>query len=312
MNPRYDDVMLGSIELFCLAAQMESFKRAAAAARVSPPAVSRSVKRLEERMGVRLFERSTRQVKLTDAGRSYLQECRQALDQLAEAAARLSGHQSEPAGVVRITMPTGWAHFQILPLLPDFQQRYPQVQVHIELNNSNADLVAQGFDLAIRGRQLRDSGLVARPLRDAALIVVASPAYLGKHGMPQAPADLAQHNCITAELPSTGQAMPWVFRVNGVDHERAVHGTFRCSGDLLGMLTLARNGAGLAQVYRMFVEESLRSGELVEVLPDFAGCTRPFSLVYPQARHIPLRVRVFVDFLLEHIRPGQEGAPPFG
>ncbi len=297
MNRQFEDVTLGSIELFCLSAELESFTAAAAAAGITPAAVSRAVARLEERLHVRLFARTTRKIRLTDGGRAYFTQCRQALNQLTEAERELTGTQAEPAGVLRISAPTPLGHYRLLPLLPAFRARYPMVNVDVQLSNHNVDFTAEGFDLAIRGRTPPDSGMVARKLMDAPLLVVAAPAYLKRAGKPRTLDDLARHECIQFELPSSGQAVPWSFLRDGDEVELATQGGFRCSGDLLATLTLARAGAGVLNTYRFLVEDDLKRGSLVEILQPYAGRSRPFSLLYPQNRHMPLRVRVFIDYL---------------
>ena len=162
MQRQFDDLQLGSIELFCLAAEAGSFTAAALVAGVTPAAVSRSVSRMEERLGVRLFARTTRSVKLTDSGRRYYEECRQALAQLVEAQREVMGQQQVPSGTLRISIPTTYAHHRILPLLPEFRARYPAVKVESHISNRNIDFVGEGYDMAIRVRAIPDSGLIAR------------------------------------------------------------------------------------------------------------------------------------------------------
>lgn len=305
MARQFDDLKLGSIELFCLTAQWQSFTAAAQAAGLTAAAVSRSVARMEARLGVRLFQRTTRQVRLTDAGKRYYEQCRQALGQLTEAERELSGQQQTPAGLVRFSLPTSYGHCRILPLLPAFAQAYPDVELELQLSNRNVDFTEEGFDLAVRGRTPPDSGMVARKLEDAALVVVASPDYLHRHGTPHETADLAAHECIQFVLPSSGQAVPWILRdPAGRDVEVPTQGRLRCADDILGPVTLARAGAGLLQTYRFIVEADLHSGALQEVLPAHAGASRPFSLLYPAHRHMPLRVRVLVDFIVQRIAAG--------
>ncbi|HCT40874.1 MAG TPA: LysR family transcriptional regulator [Moraxellaceae bacterium] len=299
MQRQFDDMQLGSIELFCQAAELGSFTAAATASGVTPAAVSRSIARLEARLGVRLFVRTTRQIRLTDAGRSYFEQCRSALAQLAEAERAVTGQQALPAGRLRISLPTTYGHYHVLPVLADFRARYPLVQVEVHLGNRNIDFAEEGFDLAVRMRAPADSSLIARKLGDAALVVVASPVYLARAGTPRTLADLARHECIQFELPSSGRCIPWLFRQDGKEIEVMTHGGYCCSADVLGGVTLARGHAGLFQAYRYVVEGDLRHGRLVEVLPEYSGCSRPINLVYPHARHVPLRVRCFVDFLLE-------------
>ncbi|QKE64807.1 LysR family transcriptional regulator [Aquipseudomonas campi] len=302
MRRSFDEVQLGSIELFCLAAELGGFTAAAQVAGVTPAAVSRSVGRLEARLGVRLFVRTTRHIRLTEGGRGYFEQCRQALSQLIEAERQVSGQQLEAAGTLRISLPTTYGHHRVLPLLPAFRQRYPGVKVEVHLSNRNVDFVEEGYDLAIRVRAQPDSGLIARPLEEAALVVVATPAYLQQAGTPQGLDELAQHECIQFELPSSGRKISWLFNEQGREREIFTAGNYCCADDVLGGVTLASSGAGLFQTYRFIVERQLASGELVEVLQPFAGRSRPFTLLYPHGRHVPIRVRVFVEFLLQAAR----------
>ena len=305
MNRQFDDVMLGSIELFCLAAEQGSFTAAAATASVTPAAVSRSVSRLEERLGVRLFTRTTRQMRLTEAGRAYFEQCRQALNQLVEAEREITGLQTAPSGLLRISAPTTYGHYRLLPLLPTFRERFPDVKVEVNVSNRNIDFAEEGYDLAIRARASADSSLVSRHLEDTPLVVIASPDYLRRHGTPSTLDALQSHECIQFELPSSGRAIPWLFRREGQDIEVQTTGGYACSDDVTAGATLARHGAGVFQAYRFVVEEDLRAGRLVELLQDFGGRSRPHSLLYPHRRFVPLRVRAFVDYLL-----GQRSAQP--
>jgi len=303
MTREFGVTSLGGIELFCLAADLESFTAAAQQAALTPAAVSRAIGRLEERLQVRLFVRTTRRIRLTDAGRAYHQQCKQALGQLAEAERQLTGHQAQPAGVVRISAPTSFGHHRLLPLLPAFRARHPQVEVDVQLSNRNIDFTADGFDLAVRGRAQADSGLIARQLMDAELVVVATKAYLRQRGTPKSVDDLQKHDCIQFVLPRTGQHVPWRLRVDGVERDVPTQGGYSVSEDIVGVATLARAGAGLAQIYRFMVEKDLESGALVEVLRPLGGASRPFSLIYPANRHMPLRVRALADFLVTSLKP---------
>lgn len=301
----FDPVQLGSIELFCRAAEAGSFTAAAEAAGVTPAAVSRSVGRLEERLGVRLFVRTTRRIKLTDDGRAYYERCRHALHEIAEAELMVAGNQAAPSGLLRISVPTTYGHYRVLPRLPEFRRRYPGIEVEVNIANRQVDFVEEGYDLAIRLGEPPDSGLVARRLEDAALGVFAAPAYLARRGVPESLEALRQHDCIQFILPRTGRPMPWIFRDGGRDVDFAFDSRIRVSDDVLGCVTLARAGGGLFQIYRFIVEEQLARGELVEVLQAYGGRSRPFSILYPQNRHLSARVRAFVDFMLEK---GQEKA----
>jgi DNA-binding transcriptional LysR family regulator len=303
MKRDFEEMQLGSIELFCQAAELSSFTAAANVAGVTPAAVSRSIARLEERLGVRLFVRTTRQIRLTDGGRRYYEQCRQALLQLVEAEREVTGAQVAPAGALRISVPTPYGHYRLLPLLPQFRQLYPDVTVEVHVSNRNIDFSEESYDMAIRGRNPVDSTLIARKLEDAELVLVAAPSYLKRAGTPASLDELHRHDCIQFNLPSTGRKIPWPFRVDSKQVDVATSGGYTCVEDVLGIVTLARSGAGIVQTYRFIVARDLAEGGLVELLPKHGGTSRPFFLLYPHARHLSLRVRTFVDFLIEKLSP---------
>jgi DNA-binding transcriptional LysR family regulator len=304
MARRFDDLMLGSLELFCLAAEHESFTTAALAAGVNPAAVSRTIARLEDRLGVRLFVRTTRRIHLTDGGRAYFELCRQALGLLRDAESRITGEQQAPSGLLRISVASPYGHYRILPLLPRFRSRYPQVQFEVHLSNRNVDFTAEDYDLAIRGRTPPDSNLIARKLEDAELVLVAAPSYLARAGTPRSLDELSRHECLQFLLPSTGQTIPWLFRRDGEDVEVVTPASYCCVEDYLGPVTLVRLGAGLLQTYRYIVQDDLAQGRLQELLPEAGGRSRPFSIVYPAREHTALRVRALIDFLVEELSTG--------
>ncbi|WPU25108.1 LysR family transcriptional regulator [Cedecea neteri] len=301
MKRHFEEMQIGTLELFCQAAEQLSFSAAANVMGITPAAVSRSIARLEERLGVRLFVRTTRQIRLTESGERYFSQCQQALQQLREAEREVTGAQIEPAGVLRISLPTPYSHYRVLPLLPEFRQLYPRVSVQVHISNRNIDFADESYDIAIRGRSPADSSLIARKLEDAELITVASPAYLARAGIPKTLDDLNQHECIQFELPSTGRKVPWTFSIDGKDTDIFTSGGFTCAEDVLGIVTLARSGAGLIQTYRFILEQDVAEGTLIEVLPEYGGTSRPFILLYPHARHLSLRVRSLVDFLVQRL-----------
>ncbi len=204
-------------------------------------------------------------------------------------------------GNVSISVPTSYGHYFVLPLLPEFRRRYSDVTLHLDVSNRNIDFMADGFDLAIRGGEQRDSGLIARKLEVAPLVVVATPGYLERHGTPQTIESLAEHDCIQYLHPRTGQPIPWLFQVDGRDVEVKTKGGMACAGDILSAATLVRNGGGVLQTFRAAVETDLQQGTLKELLPDVSGGTRPFSIVYHSNRHMPLRMRVLIDFLIARL-----------
>jgi DNA-binding transcriptional LysR family regulator len=302
MTRSFDQVQLGSIEIFIKAAEAASFVGAANELGISPPAVSRSIARLEARLGVRLFARTTRQVKLTNDGRLYFEQCRQALRQIAETEDTLAGRHASPRGQLRLSVPTTYGHYRIVPLLPAFMRAYPDIQVEMNIANRNIDFVEEGYDLAIRLGELADNRLVARTLEDAMVGVYAAPSYLSERGTPRVIGDLERHDLIQFEMPNSGRPLQWIFRDKGKDIDFAFKSRVGFSEDVLGCINYARHGGGLFQTYDFITSQDVKAGALVEVMKRYRGRSRPFSIIYPQNRHLSPRVRVFVDFVLEAVR----------
>lgn len=300
-------MQLGSLELFCGAAELGSFAAAARAAGVTPAAVSRSIARLEERLGTRLFVRTTRSIRLTEAGQAYAERCRKALDELAEAERDIGGRHSAATGRIRISVPTTYGHHRLLPRMAAFRARHPGIRVDVHLSNRNIDFFEENFDLAIRVRAQPDSSLIVRKLEDAELVLVAAPIYLARAGTPKDVAALAEHECIQFELPSSGRLVPWLLHVGGKEVSIETKGSVSCADDVLGGVTLALGGVGIFQTNRFIVEDALAAGRLIEVLPETRGASRPFNLIYPHSRRLPARVKAFVDFLLEQRRSYARG-----
>lgn len=298
-----DPVQLGSIEQFCKAAELGSFTAAAEFLGLTPASVSRSIRRLEERLGVRLFFRSTRSVRLTPEGAIYHQECQRALEQISEAERLITGQQKVPSGLLRISVGTLYANYRLLPLIPEFTATYPQIELELSISNRLVDFVEEGYDLAVRLGVPRDSRLIAHKLEDASVGVFATPAYLARHGTPHTLADLEQHDCLQFILPSTGRPMPWIFRdEQGQDIDHHFRSRLRILDDALGTMSLGCAGGGLFQLYHFIAAPAVARGELVEILHPYAGRSRQFNLLYPQNRHLSARVRAFVEFVVGRVR----------
>lgn len=294
-----DSLSLGGIDIFCKAAELQGFTNAAQALGITPAAVSRSVGRLEQRLGAQLFVRTTRQVRLTEAGREFHEQCRHALAQIADAARAASGEKHGASGVVRVSVPTTYAYYRLLPVLPRFTAAYPDVKLDVDISGRNIDFVEEQFDVAIRLGAQPDSGLVVRRLELAEIGVFASPGYLARAGAPRSVEELADHDCIGFVMSGTGRLIPWFFCIDGVDVERSFAGSIRLRQDPLAMVRLAASGGGLCQTFDYIVADDVAQGRLVEVLAGFRGRPRPYSVLYPHSRHLPARVRAFVDFLIE-------------
>lgn len=296
-----DSMQLGSIEQFCKAAELGSFTAAAEFFGLTPAAVSRSISRLELRLGVRLFSRTTRSIKVTNEGQLFWTECQLALGQIAEAERAITGAQTVPSGLLRISVSTAYGTHRLLPLMPRFTDAYPQIDIELSISDKIIDFVEEGFDVAIRLGIQRDSRLVAYKLEDAALGVFATPGYLKKKGKPRAPADLEAHDCIQFVSPNTGRPMTWLFKDGEADIDYPVRSRMRVFNDALGCVAWVNAGGGLYQTYKFAAADAVRRGDLVEVLKKHGGRSRPFSILYPQNRHLSAKVRAFVDFLRSNL-----------
>ncbi len=295
MSRKFD--YLGDVEVFIAVVEHGSFTAGAVALSTTPSVLSRSVSRLEVRLGRQLLQRTTRRVSLTGAGRLYLEQARAAFTLLDEAGRDAQGQEGELTGRVRLSVPTTYGHYRLPPLLARFARQYPQVQVELNITNRNVDLVAEGFDLAIRLGQLPDSGLVARKLEDAALLLVASPDYLQRMGTPRTLEELQRHLCLPFVMPRTGRLAPWVFRDGGADVDWLPASSIKTSDDVLGVVSLAERGMGICQSYEFIVRERMQRGQLIEVLPQYRGRSRPFSVIYAPHRHQSAATRAMIDLL---------------
>jgi DNA-binding transcriptional LysR family regulator len=289
---------LGSIEQFCKAAETGNFTSAAESLGLTPAAVSRSISRLEQQLGVRLFLRTTRAVKLTPEGELYWKECRVALEQIAEAERAITGAQTVPSGSLRISVSAAYGTFRLLPLMPKFTALYPQIDIEVSISDKIIDFVEEGFDVAIRLGTPQDSRLVAFKLEDAMLGVFGTSAYLAKKGKPRSIEALDAHDCIQYISPNTGRPLQWLFTdEQGAPMEKPITSRMRVLNDALGAVAWVNAGGGLYQTYQFAVSDAVRRGDLIEVLQPYGGRSRPFSILYPQNRHLSARVRAFVEFL---------------
>jgi DNA-binding transcriptional LysR family regulator len=278
-----------------------SFAGAARRLNLTPAAVSKSLARLEEQLGVRLVQRSTRTARLTDEGARFVDKARDALRLLDEAVTEVSQTAHEPTGVVRISVGAAFGRMWVVPALPAIAQRFPRLTLEVELDNSRVDMVADGVDIAIRGGSVPDAGFVARRACKLPLVLVASPDYLARAGVPVTPADLDRHRCIQFRS-SNGSEAPWAFRVDG----RRAAFTPRpalVANDSDAVVELALAGGGVAQCGLYHTLPYLRAGRLRLLLADAHDPgAREFVLVYPHRQFLAPRVRVVIDALLAHFR----------
>ncbi len=290
---------LAGLAAFRSVARLGSFTRAADAAGVSPSAVSQGVRALEARLGVRLLHRSRRRVTLTEAGRAFLEQIDAPLDRIDIAMQQARAGSGQPSGLLRINLSRLAADLLVVPRLPDFLARYPDIQVELFTDDTLSDLVAGGFDAGIRLGQSLAQDVVARPIGGAQQrIVVGTPDYLRRHGVPAAPGDLAVHDCIRFRLPGSGRIEAWRFAEAGGAIDLDVHGRLIFADDRF-VREAARDGLGLSRQFMQSIAQDLAAGRLVEVLADYR-CAQPgFYLYFPARELMAPKLRVFVDFFCE-------------
>lgn len=296
MARRFD--YLADVEAFVTVVEKGTLSAGAVALGTTPSVLSRAISRLEARLGVQLLRRTTRRLNLTDAGALYLEQSRSAFALIDDVERRIQGQDGVLTGRVRLSVPTTYGHYRLPSLLARFALACPQVRVELSITNRNVDLVAEGYDLAIRLGQLPDSALVGRKLEDARLCLVAAPQYLVRAGTPQHIDDLAAHACLPFVMPSSGRVAPWLFRQHQEDREWLPVGDVQVTDDVLGSVSLALAGMGICQTYDFIVRERIERGELLEVLKAFAGRSRPFSVIYPPHRQLPAAARALIEFLV--------------
>ena len=289
---------LKQIESFVLVAAKGSLTAAAQTEGVAPAVVGRRIDALEERLGVKLLLRTTRRITLTHEGSAFLEDCQRILADMSNAEASVSAGGVKASGYLRITVPAGFGRRHVAPLVPGFLARHPDVNLSLNLSDRVVDIVNEGFDCAVRVGDMPDSSLVSVRLGDNRRLCVAAPAYLLRAGVPQTPAELARHECLTLSSEAS-QTRGWAFRVDGeVTHLRP-SGRIDCSdGQVLH--AWCRQGMGIAWRSSWEVEGDIAAGTLAPVLEAFAAPPNGIYAVIPQRKHLPLRVRLWIDFLKHH------------
>jgi DNA-binding transcriptional LysR family regulator len=289
---------LKQLESFVSVATRGSLTAAARAEGVAPAIMGRRLDALEERLGVKLLVRTTRRITLTHEGSAFLEDCQRLLTDLSNAEASVSAGGVKASGHLRITAPAGFGRRHVAPLIPKFRELHTDVTISLSLGDRVVDLAAEGYDCAVRVGDLADSSLVSVRLADNRRLCVATPAYLKRHGTPQHPGELVKFDCLTLSSDAS-QTRGWAFRVEGEVVHLKPGGPLDCSdGQVLHDWCLA--GYGIAWRSLWEVESELAAGRLVEVLGDFAAPPNGIYAVFPQRKHLPLRVRLWIDFLKHH------------
>lgn len=292
----------GEMEAFVQVVDQGGFTEAAKVLGLSPSAVSKLISRLEDRLGARLLQRTTRRVSLTAEGRVYAEQVREILATIDAVESSIGGAEAEPRGLLRINVAHGFGMTQIVPAIPDFIARHPKVDIKLTFTDHIVDLIAEGDDVGIRLNDVRDETLIARKLATYTRMICGAPRYFERYGIPQTPADLLQHRAIHSnDVNALNQwSMRWP---DGSEEQIAVPGhIYSNSGDAL--FRLCSEGLGLAYLADSLAYREIATGKLITVLNDFVRHNSwPIYAVYPARKHLAARVRAFVDFLAERFSP---------
>lgn len=276
-----------------------SLSMAAAALSLSPSMVSTHLSNLERELGVRLLNRTTRRINLTDEGSIFYTHCQHLHEEIANVESILAGSHLRPRGRLRVDIPSILGQYLVVPLLQEFRGRYPDIQLDFSDSEQISDTVESQHDVVVRLGPLGDSGMIARPLGYTPLLTVASPRYLATHPTPLVPDDLREHDCISYRDTRTGRVYPWVFGRHGQRETLQLPSSLTITQGCI-QIEAALNGLGVMQGMGFYLDDYLRSGALCQILPDWTILAPDIEMLYPQGRRESRKVHAFVDFMLEH------------
>ncbi|WP_206607239.1 LysR family transcriptional regulator [Rhizobium tubonense] len=296
-----------SMKILVKAADVGSFANAARQLHMSPPAVTRAIAYLEEVTGARLFIRSTRSVKLTAAGRLYVEDCRRILTAIDEAEASAGGSHASPSGVLTVTAPVLFGQIYIMPILIEFLREHPAVTGRVLLFDRVVSLVEEGIDVAIRIGQLQDSDYVATRIGSVRRVVCGAPAYFKEHGVPETPADLLHHTIVV----NTGSSAPIDWRFGSDKSPVSLHPRLFCN-TVEASIAAAASGWGLARVLSYQIAPAVAEGRLEVVLEPYEQEPLPIHVMHSEGRHVSAKTRAFVDFTVERLRDTGLGSGSIG
>ncbi|QET05287.1 LysR family transcriptional regulator [Cupriavidus pauculus] len=292
---------LGSVDAFVKAAEIRNFSEVGRQLGISASAVGKAISRLEQRLGVRLFHRSTRSITLTPEGQLFLSRCQRIVEELEAAEAELSA-ASSPKGQLRVSLPLVGA--LLLPVLSSFIREYPDIRLELDFSDRMVNIIDEGFDVVLRTGDAADSRLVTRALGYYTPQIVAAPAYLSRRGVPASPDDLLRHACLLHRYPSTGKVDRWLLREGDNVREMDLPALLTVN-TVEPLIEMAEQGHGLAYIPNFLVRRQLEDGRLVTVLSDYATDRKVFRAVWPSGRHMSPKIRVFVDYMARHLFPDE-------
>ncbi|NOH78369.1 LysR family transcriptional regulator [Vibrio sp. RE86] len=292
--------LLDGIVIFVEVVNSGSFTNAAQATLHSTSYISKEINKLESRLGVRLLQRTTRTLKLTPEGKEFYARCQQIIDDAVTAENLVSGSQREPQGTLRISCPVSFGLTKLQPVLVQFAQQFPKVQLDVDINDRMVDVIDEGFDIVIRASEaMDDSSLISRKLCSSFGVTVASPQYLKDYGTPSHPSELESHRVITYSLSK--QPHKWVYQErNGEPIEVLTTARMITNSPQLE-LAMCKAGQGITRLPRDHINDEFEQGSLIELFPDFPPLQLPIYLVYPSKKHLSAKVRAFIDFAVTQI-----------
>ena len=290
--------LLDGMVIFTEVVTAGSFTAAANNTGYSTSLISKEINKLEERLGVRLLHRTTRTLSLTPEGELYFQQCQQIIQDAEQIENAISGKQVEPKGTLRVSCPVAFGLSRLRPVLAEYTERYPKINIELDLNDRKIDMISEGFDMLIRAsRQLEDSSLISRQFMQSEAVTIASPDYLKKHGTPNTPQDLVNHRTIS--YSNIKNPNLWQFiDSDGKEHQVTVNSRVVTNSSEME-LELCVAGQGITRLPRFNLHGELERGELVELFTDYENMPIGIYLVYPSRKHMSPKVRCFIDFIVE-------------
>jgi LysR family transcriptional regulator, regulator for bpeEF and oprC len=302
--------MLELMEIFVQVVELRSFTRAADALQLHRPAVSKSLQQLEQTLGVKLLHRTTRSLSVTAEGDEIYQRAKTLLADVNDMMAIYSPRQP-PRGQLRIDVPLALAHSILIPALSDFQTRYPQIDIVLTASDRLTDLISEGIDCVIRLGELADSSFISRRMGELQMVTCAAPAYLEKYGAPKTPDDLRHHKAVCFFSDHSREVQEWQFNINGEVAARRPGYCMRVNNSDV-LLSCGLAGLGMLHALRTALAPDIQAGRLTELFTDYPAVTKPVSILYPDRRYLPARVRVFIEWFSELFKqyqaPGKHGA----
>ncbi len=296
MQDKYNEMLV-----FAHVVDLGSFSAAARELELTPSAVSKLISRLEDRLSVRLFQRTTRRLRLTDEGAVFFESARAILNDIEQAELQVTALQSKVTGTLNLTAISVFARTQLCQLLPEFMAQHPELRVELSLTERHVDLVSERIDLAILiSEEVLDQSLISRKLATNRRVICASPEYIERHGAPQSPEDLLKHNCLTHS--SIHHFNDWEFRDGGDVRVLSITGNFR-TNSASALHEAVKAGIGIARLATFVTQPSLESGELVPLLTEYTHDSSSILAVYPHRQYLSIRVRAFIDFLIGKFTP---------